>query len=56
MQREISICYTKTTYEGHTFKNENKRKSLRYIFVKTRAHDIPHDENAMSSLIIQSTC
>ena len=33
MQREISICYTKTTYEGHTFKNENKRKSLRYIFV-----------------------
>ena len=28
-----SICYTTWTYEVHAFKNKNKRKSLRYIFV-----------------------
>ena len=28
-----SICYNTTTYEVHTFKNENKRKWLRDIFV-----------------------
>ena len=27
------ICYTTWTYEVHAFKNKNKRKSLRYIFV-----------------------
>ena len=30
--REISICYTATTNEVYTFKNKNKRKSLREIF------------------------
>ena len=28
-----STCYLITTYEVHTFKNKNKRKSLRDIFV-----------------------
>ena len=28
-----SICYTAITYEVYTFKNKNKRKSLRDIFV-----------------------
>ena len=32
-ERNDSICYTTTTYEVHAFKNKNKRKSLRDIFV-----------------------
>ena len=32
-KRNHSICYTTTAYEVHTFKNKNKRKSLRDIFV-----------------------
>ena len=28
-----NICYTTTTYEGHIFKNKNKKKSLRDIFL-----------------------
>ena len=32
-ERNHSFCYTTTTYEVHTFKNKNKRKSLRDIFV-----------------------
>ena len=32
--REITVCYTTTTYEVHAFKNKNKRKPLlRDIFV-----------------------
>ena len=27
-ERNHNICYAKTTYEVHTFKNKNKRKSL----------------------------
>ena len=27
-ERNHSICYATTTYEVHTFKNRNKRKSL----------------------------
>ena len=32
-ERNHSICYTATTYEVHTFKNKNKRKSLRDTFI-----------------------
>ena len=32
-ERNHSICYTTTTYEVHTFKNKNERKTLRDIFV-----------------------
>ena len=32
-ERNHSICYTTTTFGIHTFKNENKRKPLRDIFV-----------------------
>ena len=63
--------YTRTEIKENfcSFKNKNKRKSLRDIFVsffllylfirsckfvKIDAYDIAHDENAMSSLIIQS--
>ena len=31
--REITVCYTKTSYELHTFKNKNKRNLLRDILV-----------------------
>ena len=63
-RRNHSICYTATTYEVHTFKNESKRTSLRdvsvyhflfciYLFVsRTRAYDIAHDGDAMSSDVI----
>ena len=30
---KYSICYTTTTYEVHAFKNKNKRKLFRDIFV-----------------------
>ena len=65
-ERNHSICYTTTTYQVHTFKNKNKRKSLRNIFVyhflfhiclfvvlikETRAYDMAHDENAMNSKV-----
>ena len=32
-ERNYRISYTTATYEVHTFKNKNKRKSLRDIFV-----------------------
>ena len=69
-ERNHSICYAATTYEVHTLKNKNKRKSLRDIFVYhffsfisvysqlqicyNRNTCLRHDENAMSSLISQN--
>ena len=61
-QKKSSLCFFTTTYEVHTLKNKNEKKLLRDIFdanykfvlIETRAYDIAHDENAMSSLIIQS--
>ena len=70
-ERNQSICYTKTRYEAHTFKNKNKRKSLRddfvyhlllyllihsckFVIIETRAYNIAHDDNVISSLIIQT--
>ena len=32
-ERNHSVCYTTATYEVHNFKNRNKRKSLRDLFV-----------------------
>ena len=71
-ERSDNIFYSTTTNEVHTFKNKNKIKPLKDIFVyhflflylficsckpviiETQAYDIVHDENVMSSLIIQS--
>ena len=65
--KKYIVCYTTTTYEVHTFKNKNKKKSWRYIFIyhfllfirsykfvliETRACSIAYDEIAMSSSII----
>ena len=55
-------------HEAHTFKNKNKRKSIKrhfcllrlfncscnFLIIAKHSYDIAHDKNAMSTLIIQS--
>ena len=54
INHNIILTITRSTYEVHTFKNKNKRKSFlsfshncEFVIIETHTYDIAHGEKAM---------